>query len=86
MARNQIILNGSPTESLWQKLDFEVEFAAFIGRGNEMGIGIDVNEAEGHIAGVLMNDWSARDIQRWESPPLAPSMERTSALLFHPGL
>jgi fumarylacetoacetase len=56
-----------------QKLDFEVEFAAFIGRGNEMGEPINVNEAENHIFGVvLMNDWSARDIQMWESAPLGP--------------
>jgi fumarylacetoacetase len=56
-----------------QKLDFEVEFAAFIGTGNEMGEPIDVNEADNHIFGVvLMNDWSARDIQMWESAPLGP--------------
>jgi fumarylacetoacetase len=56
-----------------QKLDFEVEFAAFIGQGNEMGEPVDVNNAENHIFGVvLMNDWSARDIQIWESAPLGP--------------
>lgn len=71
--RGQIVLNGIPTESLCQKLDFEVEFAAFIGRGNKMGSRIDVNEAEDHIFGVvMMNDWSARDIQQWESTPLGP--------------
>ena len=56
-----------------QKLDFEVEFAAFVGKGNEMGEPVDVNDAEDHIFGVvLMNDWSARDIQIWESAPLGP--------------
>ena len=56
-----------------RRLDYEVEFAAFIGRGNEMGHSIDVNSAEDHIFGVvLMNDWSARDIQMWESAPLGP--------------
>lgn len=71
--RGQIVLNGIPTESLCQKLDFEVEFAAFIGRGNKMGSRINVNEAEDHIFGVvLMNDWSARDVQQWESTPLGP--------------
>jgi fumarylacetoacetase len=56
-----------------RKLDFEVEFAASIGRGNEMGEPINVNEAENHIFGVvLMNDWPARDIQMWESSPLGP--------------
>ena len=44
-----------------------------IGPGNDLGRAIDVNEAEGHIFGmVLMNDWSARDIQKWESVPLGP--------------
>ena len=38
-----------------------------------MGKSIDVNEAEDHIFGlVLLNDWSARDIQHWESTPLGP--------------
>lgn len=56
-----------------QKLDFEVEFAAFVGEGNEHGTAIDVNDAEEHIFGlVLLNDWSARDIQRAEGGTLGP--------------
>jgi fumarylacetoacetase len=54
-------------------LDFEVEFAAFVGQGNEHGSPIGVNTAEEHIFGVvLLNDWSARDIQRTEAAPLGP--------------
>lgn len=50
-----------------QQLDFEVEFAAVIGQGNEFGQAIDVNQAENHIFGfVLLNDWSARDFQKNE--------------------
>jgi fumarylacetoacetase len=56
-----------------EKLDFEVEFAAVIGKENELGQPIDVKDAEEHIFGcVLLNDWSARDIQMAESTPLGP--------------
>ncbi|RVX65792.1 hypothetical protein B0A52_10323 [Exophiala mesophila] len=69
----QVSLQGAQTLSKCQQLDFEVEFAAFIGRGNPHGTSIGVNEAEDHIFGVvLMNDWSARDIQFAESTPLGP--------------
>jgi len=54
-------------------MDFEVEFAAFIAKGNQHGEPIDIDTAEEHIFGfVLMNDWSARDIQSWEMVPLGP--------------
>jgi fumarylacetoacetase len=56
-----------------QKLDIEVEFAAFIGQGNQLGAPIDVNDAEDHIFGfVLLNDWSARDIQLYEATLMGP--------------
>jgi fumarylacetoacetase len=49
------------------KMDFEIEFAAVVGRPNELGRPIALDQAEDHIFGyVLMNDWSARDIQFWE--------------------
>ena len=54
-------------------LDFEVEFACFIAQGNEFGSSIPVDEADEHIFGlVLMNDWSARDFQAWESTLMGP--------------
>jgi len=55
-------------------MDMELEIGAFVGVGNELGSRIDVNKAaEEHIFGlVLMNDWSARDIQKWEYVPLGP--------------
>ena len=65
--------DNEPTFGPCQKLDFEVEFAAFVGKGNELGQPIKVEDAEEHIFGfVLMNDWSARDIQRAEATPLGP--------------
>uniref|UniRef100_A0A6S8JSU9 Fumarylacetoacetase n=1 Tax=Dunaliella tertiolecta TaxID=3047 RepID=A0A6S8JSU9_DUNTE len=55
-------------------LDFELEMAAFVGKGNALGESISVEDAwRQHIFGlVLMNDWSARDIQKWEYQPLGP--------------
>jgi fumarylacetoacetase len=56
-----------------RKLDFELETAFIVGEGNALGEPISIAEAEGHIFGlVLMNDWSARDIQQWEYVPLGP--------------
>eukprot|EP01035_Chromulina_nebulosa_P019947 gene19947-25913_t len=54
------------------KLDFELELAFFIGGPeNKLGEPISISEAENRIFGVvLMNDWSARDIQSWEYVPL----------------
>ncbi|GMP52253.1 hypothetical protein CsSME_00018151 [Camellia sinensis var. sinensis] len=65
--------NSPPYFGPSRKLDFELEMAAVVGPGNELGKPIDVNEAADHIFGVvLMNDWSARDIQAWEYVPLGP--------------
>jgi len=56
-----------------KKLDFELELGCFVCKGNKMGEPVDVNEAEGYLFGVVMlNDWSARDIQSWEMAPLGP--------------
>lgn len=54
-------------------LDFELELAVFVGSGNALGAPIPVARAADHIFGYcLLNDWSARGIQRWESQPLGP--------------
>eukprot|EP00301_Raphidiophrys_heterophryoidea_P011468 c17584_g1_i1.p1 GENE.c17584_g1_i1~~c17584_g1_i1.p1 ORF type:complete len:434 (-),score=117.13 c17584_g1_i1:128-1390(-) len=54
-------------------LDFELEMAFFVGPGNELGSPISIDKADDHIFGmVVMNDWSARDIQKWEYVPLGP--------------
>ncbi|HEY7304578.1 MAG TPA: fumarylacetoacetase [Bryobacteraceae bacterium] len=68
-----------------QELDYEVELGAFIGPGNELGKPIPIAEAERHIAGVcLVNDWSARDIQRWEYQPLGPFLAKNFATSVSP--
>ncbi len=54
-------------------MDFELELGTIIAQGNKMGDPIKVNDARDHIFGyVLLNDWSARDIQVWEYVPLGP--------------
>jgi len=72
----QIILDMEkklPSFSACKKLDFELELAAFVCTPNEQGEPIAVAEADKHIFGyVLMNDWSARDIQAFEYVPLGP--------------
>ena len=56
-----------------KKLDIELELGAFVCGSNEQGVPIPIGEAEDHLFGVvLMNDWSARDIQAWEYIPLGP--------------
>lgn len=64
---------SKPTFSHCKKLDFELELGAFVCRGNKMGEPIPVDEAAENVFGlVLMNDWSARDVQMWEMVPLGP--------------
>jgi fumarylacetoacetase len=54
-------------------LDFELEMGFVIGKENELGEPIDIQEAEDYIFGLMLfNDWSARDIQKWEYVPLGP--------------
>jgi fumarylacetoacetase len=66
-------------------LDFELEMGFVIGRPNEMGTPIPIGEAEDHIFGMLIfNDWSARDIQRWEYVPLGPFLSKNFASSVSP--
>ncbi|KAL4785248.1 hypothetical protein BJX76DRAFT_325065 [Aspergillus varians] len=62
-----------PTFSPCKKLDIELEMAFFVSTPNDLGQPVHIDNAEDHIFGVvLMNDWSARDIQAWEYVPLGP--------------
>lgn len=74
-----------PEFGLTQRMDIEMELGAFIARGNPRGTSIPVSEADDHIAGVcLLNDWSARDIQAWESQPLGPFQGKNFATTISP--
>lgn len=62
-----------PSHVACRLMDFELEMAFFVGPGNKLGDPIAMEEAEDNIFGVtVMNDWSARDIQKWEYVPLGP--------------
>lgn len=74
-----------PVFSPSQALDFELEMAAVIGRDTKLGSSISPGEADDHIFGlVLFNDWSARDIQRWEYVPLGPFLGKNFASSISP--
>jgi fumarylacetoacetase len=68
----------------WQ-LDFELEMGFFIGGGNNLGKPVPIDKAYDHIFGmVLVNDWSARDIQKWEYQPLGPFLAKNFATSISP--
>jgi fumarylacetoacetase len=68
-----------------EKLDFELETAFIVGAGNALGEPIPVTRAREHVFGmVLMNDWSARDIQQWEYIPLGPFNSKSFATSISP--
>ena len=63
----------TPSYGPCRNLDYELELAVWVGPGNRQGEPIPIGEASKHIFGLgLVNDWSARDIQFWEMPPLGP--------------
>lgn len=66
-------------------LDFELELGVFVGPGSELGRPIPVERAGEHLFGlVLVNDWSARDIQTWEYQPLGPFLAKNFATTISP--
>jgi fumarylacetoacetase len=68
-----------------QRLDIELELGFITGPGNELGTTISTREAADHVFGfVLANDWSARDIQRWEYVPLGPFLGKSFATSISP--
>lgn len=75
----------SPGFGATKLLDFELEMGFFIGQGNLLGNPIDIKNAYDHIFGmVLVNDWSARDIQKWEYQPLGPFLAKNFATSISP--
>ncbi|MGB5479639.1 MAG: fumarylacetoacetase [Eudoraea sp.] len=66
-------------------VDFELEMAFITTDANKLGESIPIDEAEKYIFGlVLLNDWSARDIQKWEYVPLGPFMAKNFASSISP--
>ncbi|MEM8909920.1 MAG: fumarylacetoacetase, partial [Bacteroidota bacterium] len=66
-------------------LDFELEMAFVVGQSTQLGETVSVGEAEDYIFGLsLFNDWSARDIQKWEYVPLGPFLGKSFASTMSP--
>ncbi len=83
----QIVPEGSdqPVLSPSQLVDFELETAFITTDANILGDSVTVSEAEDYIFGmVLFNDWSARDIQKWEYVPLGPFLSKNFASSISP--
>jgi fumarylacetoacetase len=75
----------APTFGPSRNLDFELELGFFVGPGNALGDPIPIARAEEHIFGlVLVNDWSARDIQKWEYVPLGPFLAKNFGTSISP--
>ncbi|WP_299765420.1 fumarylacetoacetase [uncultured Dokdonia sp.] len=85
--QGQKLPNGA-TEPIFgpsRLVDFELEMAFITTAANHLGESIDVSCAEEHIFGlVLFNDWSARDIQKWEYVPLGPFLAKNFASSISP--
>lgn len=76
---------NAPSFGPTKRLDFELEMAFITGKGNALGDPIAVEDAEDYIFGfVLFNDWSARDIQKWEYVPLGPFLAKNFASAVSP--
>ena len=76
---------GAPGFGPSQRLDIELELGFVTGPGNALGTAIPTSAAAEHVFGfVLVNDWSARDIQRWEYQPLGPFLGKSFATSISP--
>lgn len=75
----------TPSFQLSSRVDFELEMGFVIGKNSNLGESISTSEAEDYIFGkVLFNDWSARDIQKWEYVPLGPFLGKSFASSMSP--
>ncbi len=78
---------GAPGFGPCKLLDYELEMGVVVARGNELGDSIPIADAEDHILGLcLLNDWSARDMQKWEYVPLGPFLAKSFATTVSPYL
>ncbi|WP_375559728.1 fumarylacetoacetase [Bernardetia sp. OM2101] len=74
-----------PIFSPCKTLDFELEMAFIVGKSTKLGESVTIDTAEDHIFGmVVFNDWSARDIQKWEYVPLGPFLGKSFASSISP--
>ncbi|WP_105213074.1 fumarylacetoacetase [Pseudoalteromonas sp. T1lg22] len=75
----------TPTFGPCKRLDYELELGIYLGKGNELGESIALDDADEHVFGFcLFNDWSARDLQAWEYQPLGPFLAKNFASTVSP--
>ena len=85
--KGQTMPNGveSPVFGPTKRLDFELEMGFICGKETKLGESVSTANAEDYIFGlVLFNDWSARDIQKWEYVPLGPFLAKNFASSISP--
>jgi fumarylacetoacetase len=76
---------AAPSFGPSRRLDYEVELGFVVGPGNRLGKPVGIGRALDHVFGVvLLNDWSARDIQAWEYQPLGPFLAKSFATTVSP--
>jgi len=76
---------AAPVVGPSRALDYECEMAAWVGQGNLLGEAVPIDRAEEHLFGLgLLNDWSARDMQRWEYQPLGPFLSKNFGTTVSP--
>jgi fumarylacetoacetase len=82
------VLKPNETSPVFQpsaRVDFELEMGFIIGKQTEVGDSVSTVKAEDYIFGkVLFNDWSARDVQKWEYVPLGPFLAKNFASSISP--
>lgn len=76
---------AQPTFGASRLLDYELEVGFFVGTGNQHGKPVPIDKARDHIFGLcLVNDWSARDVQKWEYQPLGPFLAKSFVTTISP--
>jgi fumarylacetoacetase len=77
--------DSAPAFGPSRRLDFEAEVGWVIGTGSPLGTPVTVGEFADHVFGAfLLNDWSSRDLQSWESQPLGPFLAKSFATSISP--
>lgn len=77
--------SDAPVYGPCRELDFELEMGVYVSHGQDPGNRITAKSAEEHVLGlVIVNDWSARDVQRWEYQPLGPFLAKSFATTVSP--
>ncbi len=80
--KGQVVVapDNPPTYKASSRVDFELEMGFIIGKPTTLGTSVSTENAEDFIFGkILFNDWSARDIQKWEYVPLGPFLAKSFA-------